>query len=164
MKFIGNSAQIEGGAIYVKAPSVAIDFNISPIFNTGCFIQYEVNTEPFSLEPQDWNVIDDNQPFYLRSSNFSPLLYCAGGCLICQQHSWQRWCCNLCHEHWPLYLPTIIQYNKLQHVNSFNFWRLTTFHIHVIPFTFFKIWWPICWLISLRVFIYVIATTVFWWH
>ena len=73
MKFIGNSAQIEGGAIYVKAPSVAIDFNISPIFNTGCFIQYEVNTEPFSLEPQDWNVIDDNQPFYLRSSNFFPI-------------------------------------------------------------------------------------------
>ena len=47
---------MEGGGIHVRAPSVAIDFNIDPIFNTGCFIQYEVNTEPFSLDPSGWKV------------------------------------------------------------------------------------------------------------
>ena len=56
MYFNGNSAKREGGGIHVRAPSVAIDFNIDPIFNTGCFIQYEVNTEPFSLDPRDWKV------------------------------------------------------------------------------------------------------------
>ena len=56
MFFLGNSATMEGGGIHVRAPSVAIDFNIDPIFNTGCFIQYEVSTEPFSLDPSNWKV------------------------------------------------------------------------------------------------------------
>ena len=46
-----------GGALYVRAPSVAVDSNILPIFNTRCFIEYEVTTEPFSLPPRDWKVL-----------------------------------------------------------------------------------------------------------
>ena len=57
MNFIGNSATMQGGAISVRAPSVAIDSNILPIFNTRCFIEYEVTTEPFSLDPVLWEVM-----------------------------------------------------------------------------------------------------------
>ena len=57
MNFIGNSARVQGGAISVRAPSVAIDSNILPIFNTRCFIEYEVTTEPFSLDPVLWEVM-----------------------------------------------------------------------------------------------------------
>ena len=57
MNFIGNSAEMRGGAISVQAPSVAIDSNILPIFNTRCFIEYEITTEPFSLDPAMWKVI-----------------------------------------------------------------------------------------------------------
>ncbi len=57
MNFIGNSAEIQGGAISVRAPSVAIDSNILPIFNTRCFVEYEITTESFSLDPAKWEVI-----------------------------------------------------------------------------------------------------------
>ena len=57
MNFNGNSARAQGGAISVRAPSVAIDSNILPIFNTRCFIEYEVTTEPFSLDPVLWEVM-----------------------------------------------------------------------------------------------------------
>ena len=57
MHFIENSAQMQGGAISVRAPSVAIDSNILLIFNTRCFIEYEVTTEPFSLDPVLWEVM-----------------------------------------------------------------------------------------------------------
>ena len=57
MNFIGNSAEMQGGAISVRAPSIAIDSNILPIFNTRCFIEYEVTTESFSLDPAFWEVI-----------------------------------------------------------------------------------------------------------
>jgi hypothetical protein len=66
MFFIGNSATMEGGGIHVRAPSVAIDFNIDPIFNIGCFIQYEVNTEPFSLDPSDWKVRNTQSQYNLN--------------------------------------------------------------------------------------------------
>ena len=56
MEFVGNAATLEGGAIYHRASSVAVDINILPLFNTGCFIQYEVNTEPFSVYPANWEV------------------------------------------------------------------------------------------------------------
>ena len=63
MQFVRNSAETQGGAIYVQAPSVAIDFNIAPIFNTRCFIQYEVTTQPFSLDPAEWEVIKSSVPY-----------------------------------------------------------------------------------------------------
>lgn len=57
MNFIGNLAEMRGGAISVRAPSIAIDSNILPIFNARCFIEYEITTESFSLDPALWEVI-----------------------------------------------------------------------------------------------------------
>ena len=86
---------MEGGGIHVRAPSVAIDFNIDPIFNTGCFIQYEVSTEPFSLDPSDWKVQNTRSVILNISHSFNN----AGKYHIHEQYSWYRWCCNLCHKH-----------------------------------------------------------------
>ena len=74
MYFFRNTAKMTGGAMYVRAPSVAIDSNILPIFNTRCFIEYEVTREPFSLPPKDWKVV----PFIDLDSlpcNVNNLLY-----------------------------------------------------------------------------------------
>ena len=62
---------MEGGGIHVQAPSVAIDFNIDPIFNTGCFIQYEVSTEPFSLDPSNWKVRNTHSIILNISQSFN---------------------------------------------------------------------------------------------
>ena len=56
LHFHRNFAETHGGAISVRAPSVAVDSYILPIFNTRCFIEYEVTTEPFSLDPALWEV------------------------------------------------------------------------------------------------------------
>ena len=71
MYFYRNTAEVDGGAIYVRAPSVAIDSNILPIFNTRCFVEYEVVSEPFSLDPQEWKVANSlQQPILINIDSF----------------------------------------------------------------------------------------------
>lgn len=56
MTFMNNVANFRGGAISVRSASVGIDNDIIRLFNTRCFIQYDIlGTDP-SLFPHDWNV------------------------------------------------------------------------------------------------------------
>ena len=54
--FIGNHANERGGAMSVISPSVGLDTDIIRLFNTRCFIQYDVNNSPDSTPPSEWNV------------------------------------------------------------------------------------------------------------
>lgn len=55
MDFVNNSASW-GGAISVRSASVGIDTDIIRLFNTRCFLQYEIeNTAPHK-PPSEWNV------------------------------------------------------------------------------------------------------------
>ena len=69
MTFINNSAVHDdkdfarlhtsmgvGGAISVLSPSVGIDSDIIRLFNTRCFLQYEVGVLSAVLQPSEWNV------------------------------------------------------------------------------------------------------------
>ena len=95
MHFYRNSAETQGGAISVRAPSVAINLNILPIFNTRCFIEYEVATEPFSLDPALWEVnLDYYSEWVWHVGSIS-----AGDSHVCQQHSWLRWSSTLRYKH-----------------------------------------------------------------
>lgn len=56
MTFMNNKANYRGGAISVRSASVGIDNDIIRLFNTRCFIQYDImDTDP-SLFPREWNV------------------------------------------------------------------------------------------------------------
>ena len=55
MTFLNNSAEKVGGAISIQNPSVGLD--VIQLFNTRCFIQYEVTTAPNILDPNlNWTV------------------------------------------------------------------------------------------------------------
>ena len=56
MSFIRNYAEIQGGAISVRAPTVGLDTDIIRLFNTRCFIQYEFSKVPASVDPAEWKV------------------------------------------------------------------------------------------------------------
>jgi predicted outer membrane repeat protein len=56
VSFIGNYAEVQGGAISVHAPTVGLDTDIIRLFNTRCFIQYEFNNVPSSIDPAEWKV------------------------------------------------------------------------------------------------------------
>lgn len=68
MTFINNSAIQEGitsaksdvkgigGAISVRSGSVGIDSDIIRLFNTRCFLQYEVGSVSANLPPSNWSV------------------------------------------------------------------------------------------------------------
>ena len=57
MIFIGNNASDHGGAISVRSASVGIDTDIIRYYNSRCFIQYDVNGQPFSYDPAKyWRV------------------------------------------------------------------------------------------------------------
>ena len=54
--FIANHANERGGAMSVISPSVGLDTDVIRLFNTRCFIQYDVNNTPGSAGPSEWNV------------------------------------------------------------------------------------------------------------
>ena len=56
MSFIGNHAEVQGGAISVRTPTVGLDTDIVRLFNTRCFIQYEFSNAPSSIDPAEWKV------------------------------------------------------------------------------------------------------------
>ena len=55
MDFVNNSAS-RGGAISVQSASVGIDNDIIRLFNTRCFVQYEVENTAPHMPPSEWNV------------------------------------------------------------------------------------------------------------
>ena len=56
MNFIRNYAEMQGGAVSIRAPTVGLDTDIIRLFNTRCFIQYEFSNVSPSLDPAKWEV------------------------------------------------------------------------------------------------------------
>ena len=55
--FSGNNASTVGGAIRILNPTVGLDIRGNTVFNTLCFMQYEVELEnSTTLIPDEWMV------------------------------------------------------------------------------------------------------------
>ena len=57
VNFVENSANMSGGAIYVEDLSSGNDIRLLSLFNTLCFLQFEVDLdESKHLTPDKWRV------------------------------------------------------------------------------------------------------------
>lgn len=104
MTFINNIARDVGGALAVNSASVGIDTDIIRLFNTRCFVLYDVRKFPPSLPAEEWRVRTCKHDSWKMTIKSTVWLY-LGFSGIHKQHCWQRWSCHLLHWHpiVPLY-------------------------------------------------------------
>lgn len=111
MEFVNNSASW-GGGISVRSASVGIDTDIIRLFNTRCFLQYEIENTAAHLRPSEWNVsryyiqlvVGEQTIFkWVWLSSFDFLLSIGYACFQ-GQHGKQGWSSYLRHRRGTLHL------------------------------------------------------------